>query len=1026
MANVDDYLSTTSTTGRLTTTGSATGSFEAPNDEDWFAVDLVAGTTYKFDGTGAVSHIYMSLYGPSGSYIGGTGGSGTIGYTPTSSGRYYLSAESLYSSETGAYTVKATALASDDYPASTLTTGVLAIGGQTTGTIGSDSDKDWFAVDLVAGTSYQFDGLDAASGGGTLPYIYLSLYSPSGTLVSAPATADKTTYTPTVSGKYFLSAEGLLNTDRGTYTVKATALAPDDYPATTATKGTLIIGGSDVKGTVGVAGDKDWFAVDLTAGQTYRFDAYDVDSGGGTLAGAYLELYTSSGSSLYVGAADKTGYTPISSGRFYLSVGGATETQTGTYSVKASMAPMDDYKGTTQTTGLLAIGGETKATIDAIGDADWFAMDLVAGTTYQFDGIGAQGGGGTLSRVYLSFFNSSGTYISNTSAVDQAAITVYTSGRYYISAQSLNNTDLGNYTLKAKVLSVDDYVANRNTTGVVLIDGPQVAGTIGIVNDSDWFGVDLVAGQTYQFNGFDAISGGGTLPSVMVSLYSTLGGYLGLSGLDKVSYTAIVTGRYYISIGSFVESQTGSYTVSAKAISDDYSGIKDTTGRLLIGGETMGRIDISNDRDWFAVDLVGGATYQFNGLDAATGGGTLPSIYLSMFNLNGDYILNSGALDKLSFTPTTSGRYFLAAESIDEVGVGTYTLRASASQASFPTLSVSAPTATEGSGKLVYTVSLSSASSVPVTFVVKTTTGTATASTDYTAVEKTVTIAAGATSVSIEVPVINDSRTETDETVTLSLSQVTGALLPANALEGVVTTTGTILNDDFGAAFTIDAYRALNPDLASVFGNNDSAYVSHYLTNGKAEGRASAGFDAEAYAALNPDLFNAFGLSEEALASHYRNNGKAEGRLAEGFDAEAYAALNPDLFGAFGTNHTALITHYISNGRAEGRAATGFDAEAYAALNPDLFRAFGLNATSLITHYIQSGRAEGRLATGFDAEAYAALNPDLFNAFGLDHNALVSHYISNGRAEGRPAFTMDADTGAQAMLSLVGVTDTGF
>ncbi|MFV3127699.1 Calx-beta domain-containing protein [Niveispirillum sp. KHB5.9] len=1026
----DDYANSTATTGTLAIGGQATGTIGSASDKDWFAVDLVAGTTYQFDGLDAASGggtlpaIYLSVYNSSGNQVSGAATADKTTYTPSVSGRYYLSAEGLVSTDRGTYTVKATAQATDDYAASTATTGLLVIGGQATGVIGNTSDDDWFAVNLVAGTSYEFQGLGARDNGGTVPGLNLTLLDPSGNYIPTLGGLEKAEYTATTSGRYFLSAKGFGGT--GTYTLKATAVSVDDYLGSTQTTGVLTIGGAEVKGTIGVARDKDWFAVDLVAGQTYRFDAFDAESGGGTLPGAYLDLYTSTGGSLYIGASDKTGYTPIASGRFYLSVGGTFETQTGTYSVKASMAPVDDYKGTTDTTGVLAVGGETKATIDAIGDADWFAMDLVAGTTYQFDGLGASGGGGTLPRVYLSFFNASGTYISNTSTVDQATVTVNTSGRYYISAQSLNNTDLGTYTLKAKALSADDYLANMNTTGVVVVGGPQVTGTIGIINDSDWFAVDLVAGQTYQFNGFDAAVGGGTLPSIMLSLYSTLGNYLQVGGLDKMSYTAIVTGRYYVSIGSFVESQTGSYSLSAATVTDDYSGIKDTTGRLAIGGETTGKIDISNDRDWFAVDLVGGATYQFNGFDAASGGGTLPSIFLAMYDTVGGYIVNTGALDKLSFTPTTSGRYFVGVENINDVGVGTYTLKASSSQASFPTLSVSAPTAAEGGGNLVYTVSLSSASTVPVTFVAKTAGGTATAGTDYTTVEKTITIAVGATSVTIEVPIRNDNKAEADETVTLTLSQVTGALLPGNAVDGVVSATGTIRNDDFGAAFTLDAYRALNPDLVSVFGNNDGAYVSHYISNGRAEGRASAGFDAEAYAALNPDLFNAFGLNEDALASHYRTNGKAEGRLAEGFDAEAYAALNPDLFGAFGTNHTALISHYISNGRAEGRVATGFDAEAYAALNPDLFNAFGLNATSLITHYIQSGRAEGRVATGFDAEAYAALNPDLFNAFGLNHSTLISHYISNGRGEGRPAFAVDTGGSGQAMLDLVGVTETGF
>ena len=45
----------------------------------------------------------------------------------------------------------------DDYSADRFTTGAVAVGGSTTGTIETAYDEDWFAVELVAGRTYQFD-----------------------------------------------------------------------------------------------------------------------------------------------------------------------------------------------------------------------------------------------------------------------------------------------------------------------------------------------------------------------------------------------------------------------------------------------------------------------------------------------------------------------------------------------------------------------------------------------------------------------------------------------------------------------------------------------------------------------------------------------------------------------------------------------------------------------------------------------------------------------------------------------------
>ena len=68
--------------------------------------------------------------------------------------------------------------------------------------------------------------------------------------------------------------------------------------------------------------------------------------------------------------------------------------------------------------------------------------------------------------------------------------------------------------------------------------------------------------------------------------------------------------------------------------------------------------------------------------------------------------------------------------------------------------------------------------------------GTATAGEDYTAVSGTLTFALGETTKTVSVPIIDDSVSETDETFTLTLSSVSGALL------GDAEAAGTILNDD--------------------------------------------------------------------------------------------------------------------------------------------------------------------------------------------------------------------------------------
>lgn len=304
--------------------------------------------------------------------------------------------------------------------------------------------------------------------------------------------------------------------------------------------------------------------------------------------------------------------------------------------------------------------------------------------------------------------------------------------------------------------------------------------------------------------------------------------------------------------------------------------------------------------------------------------------------------------------------------------------------------------------QLVFTFTLSEAAAAPVSFNLSTSGGSTASSFDdfdSSAVPQTVTFAPGETSKEVRIPVMGDGLAETDESAFLHINYVTGADLASGGDSMILE--GVIINDDFDAGFTIEAYRALNADMV----RGDAELVRHFIDRGQWEGgRKFSGFSTEAYAALNPDLFAAFGLDSAGLTNHYRGFGVNENRGASGFDALAYAALNPDLFAAFGTNRIALVDHYIRYGHAEGRLTDGFNVEAYAALNPDLFTAFGLNSDLLVRHYVSNGRLEGRKTLGFDAEAYAAYNPDLFNAFGLDHAALVNHYVTLGQAEGRAAF----------------------
>ena len=106
-------------------------------------------------------------------------------------------------------------------------------------------------------------------------------------------------------------------------------------------------------------------------------------------------------------------------------------------------------------------------------------------------------------------------------------------------------------------------------------------------------------------------------------------------------------------------------------------------------------------------------------------------------------------------------------------------------------LTVADARAKEGTDEtLDFTVSLSRATRAAVTVAYATADGTATAGSDYTATSGTLTFAAGETEQTVLVPVLDDAHDEGEETLTLRLTNATGAVIADGEA------TGTIKNTD--------------------------------------------------------------------------------------------------------------------------------------------------------------------------------------------------------------------------------------
>ena len=116
-----------------------------------------------------------------------------------------------------------------DLPNDNFTPGRVAVGGSATGAIGTGGDQDRFAVELVAGRTYQLDLTGSPGGGGTLPDTFFrALYNSEGQYQADSYNDDfdggrdsRVTFTPPESGTYYARVSG----DRdevGSYTLSLT------------------------------------------------------------------------------------------------------------------------------------------------------------------------------------------------------------------------------------------------------------------------------------------------------------------------------------------------------------------------------------------------------------------------------------------------------------------------------------------------------------------------------------------------------------------------------------------------------------------------------------------------------------------------------------------------------------------------------------------------------------------------------------------------------------------------------------
>jgi len=324
----------------------------------------------------------------------------------------------------------------------------LALGTPMLGQLSSSKDQDWYAV-----TATTTGGLTLNWTGPTSYYSdNLSIYNASGVLLGNYQTA--------VNGAYSFAA-----TANQTYYVGVSSAGSNHYNSA---QYSLSVEQSNIAptGEVKISGTPEQGQI-LTASNTIA----DLDG----LGAITYQWQTSLDGKTWANSKYGSMIALVSGdiGIQYRVIATYTDghgTNESVASVPTSSVIADILDSTT-TTISLGIGQTLTSTIGSIGDRDWIKVQLVAGTTYKFELLGADSNGGTLTDPFLKLLNANGTVLrANDNGTTPYSVgktphlhdsqLIYTpeaSESFFLEASQFG-VGTGTYSLTASEFSSDNYI----------------------------------------------------------------------------------------------------------------------------------------------------------------------------------------------------------------------------------------------------------------------------------------------------------------------------------------------------------------------------------------------------------------------------------------------------------------------------------------------------------------------------------------------------------------------------------------
>ncbi len=598
----------------------------------------------------------------------------------------------------------------DDFSNSITTIGAISINTTSTGHIDSATDTDWFKINLNKDEQVQIDLQPTSEINALGDTLLEGIYDSQGVLIENTSNDDggdgtnsRLLFTAPNSGDYFISASAYGN-QTGSYTLTTTNLNDnsngsfDDFDQTTNTEGLIQLDGNYQIATIESAGDVDWFKVSLQADQKIQINI-ESDSLSDTLLQG---IYTAQGQLIANTQDDDSGlnnnarleFTAPNTSDYFIAASSAFTGDTGSYKLKINDLAEDDFSNSLSGYGGLSIDSPATGSINFSGDTDWHKISLNAGDRIVFNLEGTPTNKGNLTDPFLQgIYNNQGLLIDNTANDNggsdtnaRLTFTAPSTSDYYIAAGA-SADEIGSYQLTANLIT-DDFESSIQTTGLLTLNQTS-HGEIESSGDTDWFKLSLEAGENILISLEGLSTEQGTLADTVIDGVFNANGTLiadtsnddsGIGTNAQLTFNVEATGDYFIAATAH-NTDTGTYTIKAQPVADDYTNDNKTQGLIQFNTPITGILENTEDQDWFKVTLDANQTISIDLEGIATNQGSLsdPSL-LGIYNSNSSLITDtiddnsgSGSNSQLIFTADTKDDFFIATGS-QTAELGSYTL----------------------------------------------------------------------------------------------------------------------------------------------------------------------------------------------------------------------------------------------------------------------------------------------------------------------------------------------------------------